>query len=364
MPISAVMLQALKNPIATLLVLGLAAAALACEPDAKKKEEESSAKDCEVPQDKASFKVRNGDEAEESDFPFVGMLYAEDVQQKLLSQVRHNRRICSASVVCKNVVLTAAHCFLDKDDPKPETYTFHEGLEPGEDPSGRATAPRGENVRIMSPDGATGKKDLALLKLDTDLDVEPAKLWTKSLPNPPNNGGPKITIVGYGSSETEDDKDVNSGTKRMGKMRYKGQMKTPENVLLDGMGMLHPADGVTAPTSKSQNACGGDSGGPATLDEGVYGVVAKVLAYKDGKVQDETPTCSDSNITFVAEIPRQIEWIREVMADFCSDDGKVPEYFGPSGNYKAALDSDDKAITEDLGPVDSTSSQPGESGCG
>lgn len=358
------MLQAFKTTAATLLALGLAAAVVACEPAEKKKDEESDVSDCVAPKQTKSFQVRNGEDADDEDFPFVGMLYAEDVEQKFLSQVRHNRRICSASVVCKNVVLTAAHCFLDKDDPRPETYTFHSTLDPGEDPKGRATAPRGEDVRIMSPEGATGKKDLALLKLDTDLDIEPAKLWTKSLPNPPKDGGPEVTIVGYGSSETEDDKDVNSGIKRMGRMRYKGQMKTPENALLDGMGMLHPADGVTASTEKSQNACGGDSGGPATLDEGVYGVVAKVLAYKDGKVQDEVPACADSNITFVAEIPRQLEWVREVMADFCSDGGKVPEYFGPSGDYKEATDSDEKAITEDIGPVDSTGEGAGgKSGC-
>lgn len=359
------MLQAFKNVAVLARGLALAGILVACEANKEKKDDDSAVSDCTVPEEKASFRIRNGDEAAESDYPFVGMLYAEDVEQKLLRQVRHNRRVCSASVVCPNVVLTAAHCFLDKDDPKPETYTFHTGLEPGEDPTGRATAPRGADVRIMSPEGATGKKDLALLKLDTDLDVEPAKLWTKSLPNPPSDGGPKLTIVGYGSTETEGDKDVNSGTKRLGMMRYKGQMKTPDNALLDGMGMLHPAGGVTTDTAKTQNACGGDSGGAAVLDEGVYGVLAKVLAFKDGKVQEEAPTCADSNITFIAEIPRQVEWIREVMADFCSEGGKVADYFGPSGDYKEAKASDDKAITEDIGPVDSTSGEPTgtESGC-
>lgn len=336
----------------------LALVCFACEQgkesESKDQAEQPDDGGCTVP--KASFHIRNGEEAGEDDYPFVGMLYAEDVEQKFLSQVRHNRRVCSASVVCPNVVLTAAHCFLDKDDPRPETYTFYSDLSPGEDPKDKTKAPRGTEVRIMSPEGQTGRKDLALLKLDTDLDIEPAKLWTKSLPQPPKDGGPKVTIVGYGSTETEDDKDVDAGTKRTGSMRYKGQMKAPTDPVIDGMGTLYPAAGLSASASKTQNACGGDSGGAAVLDDALYGVIAKVMTFKDGKVQAE-PTCDESNISFIAEVPRQLEWIKEYMAEYCSDGGEVKDFFGPSGKYEAAKEGDDKPIAEELGPTKSTSSE-------
>ncbi len=318
-------------------VLAATCLIVACEaPGAKEKSKASeTAKErdggCNVP---TGLAIRNGDEATTKDYPFVGMLYAEDVQQKILSQVRFNRRICSATVVCPNVVLTAAHCFLDKDDPKPETYTFHADLSPGNNPAHRDTAPRGVDVRIMSPDGATGKKDMALLKLDQDLAIKPAKLWTKTLPTPPKAGGPKVEIVGYGATETTTDNDTTSGTKRLGVLRYHGEMTTPDNRLLDGMGMLQALGGLDAPTAKTANACGGDSGGAALVDDGVYGVDAKIMTYKDGEIKD-SPICEESNITFIAELPRQITWVRDTMKEFCSGDAKVPEYTGPSADLKA-----------------------------
>ncbi len=50
------------------------------------------------------------------------------------------------------------------------------------------------------------------------------------------------------------------------------------------------------------------------------------------------------------------------MGEFCRDDGKVADYFGPSGNYEEAGATDDKEVVEDIGPVESTSGEP-QSGC-
>jgi secreted trypsin-like serine protease len=272
----------------------------------------------------AGLFIRNGGNAG-ADYPFVGMLYSEIAKGNIITNVLtgpvvSDRRICSASVLCPNVVITAAHCFDDPDHA--ETFTLHFGASPGQEPTDRATAPRGAQVRIMSLNGATGKKDLALLQLDKDLGVAAPPVWAKELPDPGTAGGPAVTLVGYGSTGTgADGTDTGYGTKLVGSMRYMGPVQTPDNPMTDQMALLHPLDGLGAPTSKTVNACTGDSGGAALIDGALYGVLAKVMNYSGGKIVD-APTCASANMTFAVAIPRQLDWIKQQLVDLCSDGGK------------------------------------------
>lgn len=51
------------------------------------------------------------------------------------------------------------------------------------------------------------------------------------------------------------------------------------------------------------------------------------------------------------------------MADYCSEGGKVPEYFGPSGDYAAAASSASKGPVADADPSSASSEGEADDGC-
>jgi hypothetical protein len=270
----------------------------------------SAGPDAETPS--AGLGIRNGSDVAEGAYASVGMLYSTDDRPEVLQRVGLTRLICSATLLCPNVALTAAHCFAG--DVAVGTYTLHLAAAPGETPPDREAAPHAKRVRYLSADGAAGAKDFALVQLDRDVSAKPVRIVTAALPDPTAGGGAAVTVVGYGQGGGK----TPAGVKRSGAMRYRGAVDAPDNPLVHGMAMLEAAEGLDADPAKSASACAGDSGGAAVVDGRLYGVVARVVQLVDGKLQDR-PTCDATNITLVAPIPRELAWIRQNVTELCSD---------------------------------------------
>jgi hypothetical protein len=172
------------------------------------------------------------------------------------------------------------------------------------------------------------------------LKIKPAKLWFKSLPDPAEKtNGPLVTMVGYGATSSDDGKDLGSGTRKFADMVFKGHMDNSESNNIHQMGILHPRLGLSASMAKSSNACSGDSGGAAMVDDRLYGVLAKIMYVKDGKMQP-TPNCEESNITLVSVLARQKNWLQENLERMCSDkisfDEKEPSAI-PAPNLEESI---------------------------
>lgn len=276
---------------------------------------------------KASLQMRNGETAASDDYPFAGMLYAKNMRIAIFPPLKMSQKSCSATLVCKNVVMTAAHCIADGE--LAGKFTFHPGVKPGESPQIRLGTARGVEYKILHRNGEIGRKDIALLRLDRDLKIEPAKLWLKPLPEPKEDeGGADVKMVAYGNTKHENGQDVGAGTKKVGRMIYQGHMNRPESEETHQMAILHPTQGLSAPLAKTTNACSGDSGGAVMVGDRVYGVLAKIVYLKDGKWQP-SPNCKESNITLAAVLARQKNWVSEQLEKMCSgglslDDDEPP----------------------------------------
>lgn len=309
----------MRVAVATLMTILIACS----EGEASKKstsENAASPKDCEAKAApaKKSFEMRNGNASGEEDFEFVGMVYAQNMKIALFPPLKITQKSCSGTLVCSNVVLTAGHCI--DDGELPGKFSFHTSVKPGEKPViNFATTPRGAEYKILRKDGQVGRQDMALLRLDRNLKIKPAKLWFKTLPEPAEKeNGPVVTIVGYGSTATEDGKDVGGGERKHADMVFKGHMNNTESDNTHQMGILYPELGLSAPMSKSSNACSGDSGGAAIVGDRLYGVLAKIMYFHEGKMQP-TPNCEESNITLVSVAARQKNWLQENLQRMCSD---------------------------------------------
>ena len=280
----------------------------------------SMAKDCEANAEVAnkSFEMRNGKTSGEEEFEFVGMVYAQNMKAAIFPPLKMTQKSCSGTLVCSNVVLTAGHCI--DDGELPGKFSFHSSVKPGEKPNiNLATTPRGKEYKVLRKDGQIGRQDMALLRLDRNLKIKPAKLWLKTLPEPAENeNGPIVKIVGYGSNATDGGKDVGGGIRKHANMIFKGHMNNSESDNTHQMGILYPELGLTASMSKSSNACSGDSGGAAIVGDRLYGVLAKIMYFNDGKMQP-TPNCEESNITLISVAARQKNWLRENLERMCSD---------------------------------------------
>ena len=317
-----------------------------------KSEDRGAPKDCvkAAPIAQKSFNMRNGKTSSEDEFEFVGMVYAQNMRIAIFPPLKITQKSCSGTLVCSNVVLTAGHCI----DPGelPSKFSFHTAVKPGEKPViNFTTTPRGAEYKVLSKTDEIGRQDMALLRLDRNLKIKPAKLWFKTLPEPAEKAnGPEVTIVGYGSTATENGIDAGGGTRKFADMVFRGHMNNSESDSTHQMGILYPRLGLVAPMAKTSNACSGDSGGAAMVGDRLYGVLAKIMYYKDGKMQP-TPNCEESNITLVSVLARQKNWLQENLERMCSDKISFDEG-DPPANPALDLDVGESA--------DATSTMPGD----
>lgn len=352
----------------------------ACErpvaPPAATSNADEAERTCKKPRDHSrndgtstpALHMRGGEEIDANTYPNVGMLYFADVKNQFFIPIGRETQSCTATLVCGDVVLTAAHCF--GPTPAPEKYTFHQDAYPGDRPlenaiaaqkdlgsDGGLTVPtlgqtpptsvlanrqppalakpngklgaapttipevdiaRGVEVRTLG-DGSVGMLDLALLKLDRRLTSTPTPIaGGELLTAEKEEEGPLLTMVGYGTTATVNGQDVRGGIKKMGDMRLTRYMNTPDNEALNALGALYPRQGLDAPTTETINACPGDSGGPVMFDGRIVGIVSRIMEFRNGEFLP-SPSCQDSNISFFTRTQQQKQWLRLTLTELCSD---------------------------------------------
>jgi hypothetical protein len=295
---------------------------------------------------KKGFQIRNGKTAGSDDYEFMGMVYAQNMRITMFPPLQITQKSCSGALVCKNVVLTAGHCIAEGE--LPGKFSFHTGVKPGETPQVNfQTTPKVAEYKVLHKNGEVGRKDIALLRLDRDLKVKPAKIWMKTLPDPEKNtNGPAVRMIGYGATKNEGGKDVAGGTKKIGDMIFQGHMSSADSEETFQMGILHPREGVLGSVSKSTNACSGDSGGAAMVGNRIYGVLAKIMYFKDGKMQP-SPNCEESNITLVSVLSRQKNWVTENLESMCSGGLNLDDESPPAEPALVTLSGDGSTTSGD-----------------
>ena len=278
------------------------------------------------------LELRNGVEATADDFPSVGMLFY--MADKKTS-------VCTATLVCSDVVMTAAHCFVGMEATG---FSFHlntAALPEGKSiPDDRAGAPKGvrsviRDSRALEASVATGS-DIALLKLDQRLAASTSTLNLDRLSEDEvrKNKIP-LTLVGYGhNAGMTTASQTGSGIKRYGQMRlvaHEAADTDPSKLLL---GVLDPL----TPPDKGVKSCHGDSGGPAFLNNEVYGVIA---------VSDKS--CQSGTLTAVSLVSENQAWLRKNLAEMCGNDKPkfISNSIDTSSSPARVIESSDDGSTYD-----------------
>lgn len=255
------------------------------------------------------FAIYDGKELEKRDYPYVGVLTFKDAAHE---------GICTASLVCADVVLTAAHCF-ETLDLAPGGYRFSlatqvpfTGSITDEPPAGSASGV----ALTVHPDRATVDKtesrgpDMALLQLDRGFDVPLAPLAFDEVAV---DGAPKeqAVIVGYGTTGAALE---GTGVKRAGTQLFAGTRPTDKGTVF------------TVPDAGRQTSCEGDSGGPLLVRDEVYGIIS------GGEVA-ECKAPEAEALSYAASVPASAAWLKETIKSLCGGaaDGTETSASRPSG---------------------------------
>lgn len=283
---------------------------------------------------------------------------SDDAVLLLRTTIDGQELVCSASLVAKNVVLTARHCVAHSiqgpfnctvrgelvDNPDgagqigldlpADTLEFYGGATPRNTPLARGTT-------IFSTLSSTiCVNDLALVVLDrqVDLPVLPLRLRGRA------RTGEAVVVVGYGFDETQSIIDVRTQARHR---------KT--GLTISGVGPDSVDQGVTTVAPRTivvdgPSECEGDSGGP--LRDATSGAIVGVYSSLDGL------SCVDSRVRHVfVHVPP----LRAVIDDAFRAAGATP-MLEPKLELDAASDAD-ADVADDGGS--STPSAPGvpDDGC-
>lgn len=159
---------------------------------------------------------------------------------------------CTATFITTQVLLTAAHCVVDENDPTkiPDGATFKYNSNPTESPANWTTI-QTSNVHFHPQYDGDAAHDVAIAVLDLPANVTPIPINRNPLTQA--DVGKSIKIVGYGNNTTKSGFGI----------------KRTANVTLRALA----GDLVTIGNTGRQ-ACEGDSGGPAFMT--INGVVTLI----------------------------------------------------------------------------------------
>jgi hypothetical protein len=184
-----------------------------------------------------------------------------------------SRISCTGTLVAPRVVLTAAHCVENLDNPQVLSVVFAPETERAL-PSSRVRAVEGR----LHPDWLPGVNDIGVLILAEEAPVPPMPLNGSELP--PDMVGRFARVVGFGI----DDQDK-TGTRRSGMARV--------TAVEAGTFSIAAAPGMS---------CGGDSGGPLFLEiDGVERIVG-VTSFGNLACTTGTNTRVDVHAAFLQAI--------------------------------------------------------------
>ncbi|MBV9347032.1 MAG: trypsin-like serine protease [Pseudolabrys sp.] len=173
--------------------------------------------------------------------------------------VDRRENLCTATAIAPDLVLTAAHCVMRKDDYQVQVSR-----------GGAAVAAKfiathpGFDARAYLASRATA--DVALVKLEAPL---PAMIVPAALAAPRSvNVGDRLIIAGFGVTAARSNSGL--GTPRMAALAVTGR---PGNLQIR---LIDPATAGSRPGQFQigLGACTGDSGGPAFDGDAVIGVVS------------------------------------------------------------------------------------------
>jgi MYXO-CTERM domain-containing protein len=218
---------------------------------------------------------------------------------------------CTATVISRRTVLTAAHCVVSYDggDGAPTRVTFGSELQGPQQPVAVLQA-----VAHPSYDGES--PDVALLQLAEDAPVQPAPLLRDTMSNDTRFIGPDFTFVGYGNDDGVN--QTGFGMRRVAHFP----------IALVGPGPIPAGEYQGEPLYDTEfyyavpgkNTCNGDSGGPAFfVDQGVE-TVAGVTSWGDGP-------CTVMGVNARTDLPMIQQFIQPTIDSFeaglsCSADGQ------------------------------------------
>ena len=194
-------------------------------------------------------------------------------------------RMCSAAILTKKVILTAAHCIADATDwrvywrsknegpifIKPNKILIHPSYEPN------STIKRKPSV------------DLALISLSDPLpdQFEPMLLTEASV----LSAGEIVTVAGFGFSEEKNRKTL-------------GKMRSVDLSVVEPYGPSRSIIWLADPTSGGAGAGQGDSGGPILYQEKLFAIVS----WSTGEGRSNCGTYTQGIILFP-----ELKWINSFI---------------------------------------------------
>lgn len=198
-----------------------------------------------------------------------------------------SKSLCTGTLLKRDVVLTAGHCFKNDNNELIEADVLVTGGSTGSGNQRVVAADYAVHPGYDSSIDGAVKNDVALVTLDRSMSLPTASIFASADPKV----GDSLAIFGFGSDE-----DERTGIFKSGSMTI--DSITPDNI-------------YAIYTKTSSNTCNGDSGGPVYLRgprsdgktiTGLVGVVSAGLG-------EGCPVGQPSSFTNLAN-PEVLDWIR------------------------------------------------------